>query len=161
MACSLCHLVEQNALPDGTNMRAYSDYARRSPIPDRGDGQSSTPRNSPPMVDALVGRDGPTFLHLDGQFVSPEDLIAFTFTNRNLGWLPTEYSQAVANLARTIREDDASVFVGPDPGLAHTSYAADFLAEDDRILARLKLPMSGVTHLGDASDSSAVRSRRA
>lgn len=152
MACSLCHLVEQNSLPDGTRMRAYSDYARRSPIPDRGDGQSTTPRNSPPMVDALVRRDGPTFLHLDGQFVSPEDLIAFTFTNRNLGWLPTESSQAVEHLARIIREDDCSVFVGPDPGLAHTSYAADFLAEDARILARLRLPAEARLDVHAATD---------
>jgi hypothetical protein len=138
MACSLCHLVEQNSLPDGTRMRAYSDYARRSPIPDRGDGQATTPRNSPPMVDCLVPRAGPVFLHLDGQFVSPEDLIATTFTGRNLGWLPTEYGQAVHHLAQVIREDDGQPFQGPDP--AGMSYAVAFLSEDSRILARLRLP---------------------
>ncbi len=115
MACSLCHLVEQNSLPDGTNMRAYADCARRSPIPDRGDGQSTTPRNSPPMVDALVPRTGPVFLHYDGQFVAPEDVVASTFTGRNLGWLPTEYPQALHHLAQVIREDDGQPFQGPDP----------------------------------------------
>ena len=157
MACSLCHLVEQNALPDGTNMRAYSDYAQRSPIPDRGDGFSTTARNSPPMVDALVPRDGPTFLHLDGQFATPEDLIASTFTGRNLGWLPTESAQAVAHLASIIRGDDASQFIGPDPGLAGTSYAADFLGQDFRILARLRIPAEERLDVHTASDDDVLQ----
>ena len=156
MACSLCHLVEQNALASGTNMRAYSDYAQRSPIPDRGDGASTTPRNSPPMVDALVPRDGPMFLHLDGQFNSAEDLIAFTFTNRNLGWLPTEYTQALANLARTIREDDCTQFIGPDPGMAGMSYATAFLGTDSRILARLRIPLDDRLDVHSASDEAVL-----
>jgi hypothetical protein len=157
MACSLCHLVEQNALPDGTNMRAYSDYAQRSPIPDRGDGFSTTARNSPPMVDAMVPRDGPTFLHLDGQFATPEDLIASTFTGRNLGWLPTESAQAVAHLASIIRGDDASQFIGPDPGLAGTSYAAAFLGQDFRILARLRIPAEDRLDVHTASDEDVLQ----
>ncbi len=152
MACSLCHLVEQNALPDGTNMRAYADYAQRSPIPDRGDGFSTTPRNSPPMVDALVPRDGPTFLHLDGQFDTPEDLIISTFTGRNMGWLPTESAQAVSHIATIIRGDDCTQFIGPDPGLAGTSYAADFLGQDFRILARLRIPAEDRLDVHSASD---------
>jgi hypothetical protein len=152
MACSLCHLVEQDARADGTNMRAYSDYAQRSPIPDRGDGQTTTPRNSPPMVDDLIPHTGPTFLHLDGQFVSPEDLITFTFTGRNLGWLPTESAEALAHLARVIREDDSSQFIGPDPGLAGTSYAADFLGQDMRILARLRIPAADRIDVHTATD---------
>jgi hypothetical protein len=157
MACSLCHLVEQNALPDGTNMRAYSDYAQRSPIPDRGDGLSTTARNSPPMVDAMVPRDGPTFLHLDGQFATAEDLIASTFTGRNLGWLPTESAQAVAHLASVIRGDDASQFIGPDPGLAGTSYAAAFLGQDFRILARLRIPAEERLDVHTASDEDVLQ----
>ncbi len=152
VACSACHLVEQDSLPDATRMRAYADYARRSPIPDRGDGQSTTPRNSPPMVDALVPREGPLFLHLDGQFVTPEDLIATTFTGRNLGWLPTEYNQAVAHLASIIRRDDGTQFIGPDPGLAGESYAADFLGQDYRILARLRLPAEDRIDVFTATD---------
>ncbi len=151
MACSLCHLVEQNSLPDGTNMRAYADYARRSPIPDRGDGQSTTPRNSPPMVDALVPRTGPVFLHYDGQFVAPEDVVASTFTGRNLGWLPTEYPQALHHLAQVIREDDGQPFQGPDP--SGMSYAVAFLAEDSRILARLRLPVEDRIDVHAATDA--------
>jgi hypothetical protein len=157
MACSLCHLVEQNALPDATDMRAYSDYAQRSPIPDRGDGFSTTARNSPPMVDALVPRDGPTFLHLDGQFDTPEDLIVSTFTGRNLGWLPDESAQAVAHLASVIRGDDATHFLGPDPGLAGTSYAADFLGQDFRILARLRMPTEDRLDVHAASDEDVLQ----
>jgi hypothetical protein len=157
MACSLCHLVEQNAAPDGTNMRAYADYAQRSPIPDRGDGQTHTPRNSPPMVDSLVPHDGPTFLHLDGQFVSPADLIAFTFTGRNLGWLPTEYAQAVAHIANVIRGDDCTQFIGPDPGLAGTSYAADFLGQDARILARLLISKEDRLDVHTATDAEVLQ----
>jgi hypothetical protein len=157
MACSLCHLVEQNANADGTGMRAYSDYAQRSPIPDRGDGFSSTPRNSPPMVDALVPRDGPVFLHLDGQFVTPEDLIVSTFTGRNLGWLPTEAAQAVAHVASVIRGDDCTQFIGPDPGLAGTSYAADFLGQDARILARLRLPLAARIDVHAATDAEVLQ----
>lgn len=156
MACSLCHLVEQNSAPNGTNMRAYSDYASRSPIPDRGDGQAHTPRNSPPMVDDLIPHSGPTFLHLDGQFVTPEDLITFTFTGRNLGWLFTEHDQAVSHIAQVIREDDCSQFIGPDPGLAGTSYAADFLAQDERILARLRLPVEDRIDVHTATDDEVV-----
>jgi hypothetical protein len=150
MACSLCHLVEQDANPDGTRMRAYSDYARHSAIPDRGDGQSATPRNSPPMVDALVPRDGPVFLHLDGQFSSAVDLISSTFTGRNLGWLPTEGAQAVQHLAQIIREEDGKQFQGPDP--AGMSYAVAFLAQDSRILARLRLPAEDRIDVHAASD---------
>jgi hypothetical protein len=157
MACSLCHLVEQNAAADGTNMRAYADYAQRSPIPDRGDGQSHTPRNSPPMVDSLVPHQGPTFLHLDGQFVSAADLIVSSFTGRNLGWLPTESTQAVAHIASIIRADDGTQFIGPDPGLAGTSYAADFLGQDFRILARLRIPPEDRLDVHSATDAEVLQ----
>jgi hypothetical protein len=109
------------------------------------------------MVDAMVPRDGPTFLHLDGQFATPEDLIASTFTGRNLGWLPTESAQAVAHLASIIRGDDASQFIGPDPGLAGTSYAADFLGQDFRILARLRIPAEERLDVHTASDEDVLQ----
>ncbi|HMK73366.1 MAG TPA: hypothetical protein VK454_08495 [Myxococcaceae bacterium] len=150
MACSLCHLVEQNARDDGTRMRAYSDFARRSPIPDRGDGRHETPRNSPPMVDALVERPGPVFLHLDGEFATPESLIEATFLGRNLGWLPTERGTALAHLARIVREDEGKMYQGPDP--SGMSYAIAFLAEDTRIKARLRLPAAYRLDVHQASD---------
>jgi hypothetical protein len=150
MACSLCHLVEQNASGAGTQMRAYSDYARRSPIPDRGDGQSITPRNSPPMVDSTVPRDVPTFLHLDGQFSSAEDLISFTYTGRNLGWLPSEHAQAVHHIAQVIREDNGQQFQGPDP--VAMSYSIAFLARDSRILPRLIISAANRIDVFTATD---------
>jgi hypothetical protein len=151
VACSACHLVEQDALADGTRMRAYADFARSSPIPDRGDGASATARNSPPMVDALVPRPGPVFLHLDGQFVTAEDLIAATFTGRNLGWLPGESDAALNQLADVIRGDDGHLFQGPDP--SGMSYAVAFLSEDGRILPRLRLPAAYRLDVFAASDA--------
>jgi len=151
VACSACHLVEQDALPDGTRMRAYADFARTSPIPDRGDGALSTARNSPPLVDALVPRPGPVFLHLDGQFLTAEELVAFTFTGRNLGWRPGEAEAAVHHLARVIRGDDGRLFQGPDP--SGMGYAVAFLAEDSRILSRLRLPAAYRLDVFSASDT--------
>jgi len=48
MNCRACHLVDESPDPGTTGIRTYADYARRSPIPDRGDGRTHTPRNSPP-----------------------------------------------------------------------------------------------------------------
>lgn len=56
MNCTSCHLVDQQFGVAGGGMRSYTDFARRSPIPERGDGQTAAPRSSPPLVDAtLVG----------------------------------------------------------------------------------------------------------
>ncbi len=151
VACAACHLVEQDALLDGTRMRAYADFARTSPVPDRGDGTAGTARNSPPMVDALVARPGPVFLHLDGQFVTAEDLIASTFTGRNLGWLPAESGAALHQLAHVIRGDDGHLFQGPDSSAM--SYPVAFLAEDSRILPRLRLPAAYRLDVFAASDA--------
>jgi len=94
--------------PGTTGIRTYADYARRSPIPDRGDGRTHTPRNSPALVNASITRDENFYLHFDGEFPSAEDLVEGTFTGRNFGWLPGERADAVAHIARVIREDDGS-----------------------------------------------------
>src|SRR5712671_3169994 len=62
MSCRACHLVaEHNNL--GRGHRTYADYSRRSPIPAREDGRKFTVRNSPPIVNALIVREGDLFLH--------------------------------------------------------------------------------------------------
>jgi cytochrome c peroxidase len=106
MSCRACHLVDESPDPGTTGIRTYADFARRSPIPDRGDGRTHTPRNSPPLVNATLPRDGGFFLHFDGEFPSPEDLVVGTLTGRNFGWLPGEQADAVAHVARVIRDDD-------------------------------------------------------
>lgn len=108
MNCRACHLVDESPDPDTTGTRTYADFARRSPIPDRGDGRTHTPRNSPPLVNASIERDENFYLHFDGEFPSAEALVEGTFTGRNFGWLPGEHGQAVAHFARVIRDDDGS-----------------------------------------------------
>jgi hypothetical protein len=105
MNCRACHLVEEQ---ETTGNRTYCDFAPRSPIPNIGDGRTTTPRNALPLVDALLPRTTPLFLHNDGQFVTPEDLIITTFTGRNFGWQPTEYQTAIHHIASIIRNDDGT-----------------------------------------------------
>jgi cytochrome c peroxidase len=108
MSCRACHLVDEAPDPDTTGIRTYADFARRSPIPDRGDGRTHTPRNSPPLVNASIARDEGSYLHFDGEFPSAEELVEGTFTGRNFGWLPAERADAIVHIARVIREDDGS-----------------------------------------------------
>ena len=103
-------------------------------------GFDHTPRNSVQMVGSLQSHTGTTFLHHDGEFNSPVELVKATMTGRNFGWQPQEYSQAVAQVALVIRQDDGSgdlakqrsgglsystLFLGTDPfhsrGLADSS----------------------------------------
>src|SRR5262249_28353181 len=86
--------------------RTYADFARRTPIPPRDDPLTTTTRNAQPLVDALLPRDVPLFLHHDGQFASIHDLIIGTLTGRNYGWKPNEYATAVHHIASIIRNDD-------------------------------------------------------
>lgn len=139
MNCRQCHLVDEEGYGSlGNNTlgnRTYADFARRSPIPDIGDGRTHTPRNSPTLVealapsqtprffdsgflfsltsnyDALLPDRPPLFLHRDGQFASAHDLIIATLTGRNYGWQPTEYATAVAHIAHIIRDDDGKGYL--------------------------------------------------
>jgi hypothetical protein len=108
MNCRACHLVDELETTPGAGIRTYCDFARRSPIPDRGDGRTTAPRNSPPLVNGAIDRSTPFFFHFDGEFSTLEDLVRATFSGRNFGWLPVEQAQAVAHLAKVIREDDGT-----------------------------------------------------
>jgi hypothetical protein len=105
MNCRACHLVEEH---EATGNRTYCDFAPRSPIPNIGDGRTITTRNAMPLVDALLPRKTPMFLHNDGQFATPQDLVVATLTGRNYGWQPTEYETAIHHIASIIRNDDGS-----------------------------------------------------
>ena len=87
-------------------MRTYTDFALRSPIPDRGDGKRTAPRNSPPLVIASLDRPGGTLFHFDGEFSTLEDLIVGTFTVRNFGWLPGQKAEAIQHIAQVMRGDN-------------------------------------------------------
>lgn len=143
--CRSCHLVDEQlvidplGIPDFSlgGMRTYADFARRSPVPEREDGLTHTPRNSPALVNASLARRGGVELHLDGEFASLTELVKETLVGRNYGWLPTERKQAVAHIARVIRQDNglgelASEFGG--------SYTRVLRGVDERIPEELVLP---------------------
>jgi cytochrome c peroxidase len=118
MNCRQCHLVDEKgygAFGDQTlGNRTYADFARRSPIPPRDDGHTQTVRNAQPLVDAVLPRDTPLFLHHDGQFASAHDLIIATLTGRNYGWKPEEYATAVHHIATVIREDSGQGYLATE-----------------------------------------------
>jgi hypothetical protein len=105
MNCRACHLVAEQ---QGTSIRTYADFAARSPVPANGDGKSQTPRNSMSLVNSLLPHQTPLFLHFDGEFVSPQDLILSTLTGRNFGWKPTESALAISHIVRIIRGDNGT-----------------------------------------------------
>ncbi|MBI3249251.1 MAG: hypothetical protein HYZ50_22350 [Deltaproteobacteria bacterium] len=129
MNCRACHLVDEHSGQPGGGNRTYADFARRSPVSAREDGQLTTPRNSPPLVNAALFRRN-FLLHFDGEFRTMEDLVKGTLTGRNYGWLPQETEQASAHIAHIIRQDDGNgdlaqkfggayrvVLAGVDPAL--------------------------------------------
>lgn len=124
MNCRQCHMVEEeetsanaSLLPSyDTGNRTYCDFAQRSPVPNNGDGRVTTPRNAMPLVDSLLPRSTPLFLHFDGQFATPEDLVVGTLTGRNYGWMPAQYATAMHHIANIIRNDDGSGQLAKDYG---------------------------------------------
>jgi hypothetical protein len=119
-------------------MRTYTDFALRSPIPNRGDGKRTAPRNSTPLVNASLNRPGGALFHFDGEFNSMEDLVAATFTGRNFGWLPGERAQAIAHIANVVRGDDGSDQLAQD--FESLSYRILFTGSNPNIPDELRLP---------------------
>lgn len=156
MNCRQCHLVDEALDGDGDGMRAYADFAQRSPVPpraDRGDTQTLTPRNSPSLVNASLTRGGATLFHFDGEFGTLEDLVTATMLGRNYGWLADELAQAEAHVARVIREDDGSGALAVDAG---GSYRRVLLGTDPALPAALKLPPEFRIDVTTASDAQVV-----
>jgi hypothetical protein len=108
MNCRTCHLVDEHVGTPGGGMRTYSDFARRSPVPDRPDGNLTAVRNAPPLVNASLERPGGELFHFDAEFATLEELIAGTLTGRNFGWLPGERDTAIAHIAHVVRGDDGT-----------------------------------------------------
>jgi hypothetical protein len=150
MSCRQCHLVDDVTANVHTSIRTYSDFSRRSLIPDRGDGQLTTVRNSPALPDMSLDRDGAFFLHFDGEFESPEALVRGTFTGRNLGWLATEYALAVGHIASVIRADDGT-FPLVASG-ASFSYEMLFAGSDPRIPEKFRISEDTRMDVMSASD---------
>ena len=138
--CRACHLVNEHR-DAGFGNRTYADYARRSPVPARSDGQKFTVRNTPPMVNSTIPREHDLFLHWDGEFVTGDDLVRATLTGRNLGWLPGEQAQAVKHIAHIIRKDNGRGPLAREFG--SYSYAHLLAGEDPELgeeTERFRLP---------------------
>jgi cytochrome c peroxidase len=155
MNCRACHLVDEQAGVAGGGVRTYADFARRSPIPDRGDGHVTTLRNSPALVNAALPRSGKRFfLHDDGEFHDTRDLVFATLTGRNYGWLAGEQAQAVAHIASVVRGDDGSGDLAQDFG---GSYAAVLSGKDPALPAELVLPKKFRINVAKATDKQLVK----
>jgi cytochrome c peroxidase len=149
--CRSCHFVTEFQGVTNAGNRTYADFTTRSPIPRPMGIFDHTPRNSIQMVGSLQSHTGPTFLHGDGEFVTPEALVEATMTGRNFGWDPTQFNQALAHIAQVIREDDGSSQLAQDrtDGL---SYGTLFLGTDPRITSDLLLPPSQRLDVAKATD---------
>src|SRR5271170_6733043 len=137
--CRSCHFVTEFQGVSGAGNRTYSDFTSRSPIPLPMNGFTATPRNSMHMVGSLQPHSGPTLLHFDGEFATPVDLVKATLTGRNFGWAPSQYQQALANVALIIQQDDGTSQLAIDRtnGL---SYGILFKGTDSRITSDLLIP---------------------
>lgn len=137
MNCRSCHFVDEQLDAPGYGMRTYSDFARRSPIPAREDGHSTTVRNAPPLVNASLPRKN-FFLHFDAEFPTMVDLVKGTLTGRNYGYVPGEQADAIAHIARIIREDDGKGDLAQEFG--GLSYADLFMGANPAIPQEFLLP---------------------
>jgi hypothetical protein len=154
MNCRSCHLVDEHQDTDGGGMRAYADFARRSPIPPRGDGRVVTPRNSQPLVNAFLNaKSGNFLLHFDGEFTTVEELIRATLIGRNFGWLPSEEARAVAHIAHIIRKDDGKAELAEQFGGA---YRVLLKGTDPEIPSGLRLPKRFLLDVDHATDNRIV-----
>jgi cytochrome c peroxidase len=141
MNCRACHLVDEFK-ETGLGNRTYADFARRSPVPARDDGRTVTPRNSPALVNAMVGGPQRTFLHFDAEFASAEDLVQGTLTG--------EQALAVRHLAQVIREDDGSGELAREFGGA---YRVVLAGTDPAIPPELRLPRRYRLDVARATDA--------
>ena len=149
--CRSCHFVTEFQGVAGAGNRTYSDFTTRSPIPLAMNGFDHTPRNAMQMVGSLQPHDGPTLLHFDGEFATPEDLVEQTMTGRNFGWGATQFQQALAHIAQVIRQDNGSGQLAADR-LDGLSYAVIFKGTDSRITSDLQLPASQRIDVSTATD---------
>jgi cytochrome c peroxidase len=154
MNCRSCHLVDDVKDTPGGGNRSYADFARQSPIPLREDGRTTTPRNSPSLVNASLSRGRPFFLHFDGEFPSAAALVRGTLTGRNYGYLASEVDVAVKQIARVIREDDGTgaLAQGFDAG----PYRRVLLGTDPSIPPDFRLPRSFRIDVTTATDDQIV-----
>ena len=153
--CRSCHFVTEFINVPQVRNRTYADFVDHSPIPRIMNGFTSTPRNAMQMVGSLQPHNGPIFLHFDGEFTTPEDLVQATLTGRNFGWEPYQKTQAVAHVARVIREDNGQDSAAANFGCG-LPYAKIFLGTDSSIPSDCKIAPQYRIDVTTASDQAVV-----
>ena len=153
--CRSCHFVVEFQGVAGAGNRTYADFTDHSPIPLPMGNFTATPRNAMQMVGSLTPRSGPTFLHFDGQFNDPADLVKSTLTGRNFGWGPTQTQQAIAHIAKVIREDNGMNVPAQEYG-ENLSYATIFLGTQPGIPKDVLLPAQYRLDVTTATDDQIV-----
>jgi cytochrome c peroxidase len=150
MNCRTCHFVDEFQGVTNAGNRTYADFTNRSPIPLAMNGFTLTPRNAMQMVGSLQTHTGPAFLHFDGEFATPQDLVRGTLTGRNFGWAADQYQQALAHIARVIREDNGKGALASNYG--SLSYAGTFLGTVKHTPVEFRLPPQYRLDVTTASD---------
>ena len=154
MNCRSCHLEDEQKDAPGGGIRAYADFARRTPIPAREDGKLTTLRNTPSLVSAQATRAN-FVLHFDGEFPTAPDLVQGTFTGRNFGWLPGEQAMAAQHIANVIRGDNGSGDLAAQFGGAYAKVFAGDPSVPTAFLLPKKLRLD-VTKAKDAKILAAI-----
>ena len=91
--------------------------------------------------------------HFDGEFASLRALVRETLLGRNYGWLPSERKQAIAHIARVIRNDNGTGELAHEFG---GSYRRVLGGTDDKIPEELVLPRKFRVNVLKASDEAIV-----
>ena len=91
--CRSCHFVDEFEKTPNAGNRTYADFTDHSPIPRQLNGFTHTPRNAMQMVGSLAPHAGLTFLHFDGEFADPADLVRTTLQEEISGGLQTNRSR--------------------------------------------------------------------
>jgi cytochrome c peroxidase len=152
MNCESCHFTNEFDTVLGAGSRANADFVPRSPMPRPVNGFVKTPRNATEVGGALQPHQGAYYLHWDGEFISPLDLVAASFTGRNFGWLPTQQAVAMAHIGKVIRQDNGKGTLAIDR-TAGLSYATLLAGTSSAIPGNLRLPTSLRLNVATATDA--------
>lgn len=149
--CRTCHMVDEHLEQSELGMRAYADFAARSPVPAREDKQTTVVRNSPILVDASIARSN-FLLHSDGEFASMEQLIIDTLAGRNFGWVPGEKQLAINHVCRIIKEDNGDNELAKEfGGLSYTEMFTGMTSKATAVDQEFFLPEKFRVNINKAS----------
>ena len=115
--CRSCHFVDEFSTFIAGMNRTYADFLPRTPIPERGDGQTVTTETHETWWMISFLSTLAILLHGDGEFADCRLLWSRArLTGRDFGWLPDEQGKAVHHIAKVIREDDGQDELGQQYG---------------------------------------------